>query len=148
MRPSGDRRGVQKARDPARAVGQRRSAALAGCSPRGAQPASQHPRQAVGETTGVGRALAIKDLRLVEQEIRGVVLEALLVLAEAGERHDKRVARVHLEDRLRCRSDHGAFGLFGQIRLLRELISNAAAAYEKLRYEAIAEPALLGEDCM
>jgi molecular chaperone HtpG len=29
---------------------------------------------------------------------------------------------------------------------LRELISNAADAYEKLRYEAIAEPALLGED--
>jgi hypothetical protein len=29
---------------------------------------------------------------------------------------------------------------------LRELISNATDAYEKLRYEAIAEPALLGED--
>ena len=29
---------------------------------------------------------------------------------------------------------------------LRELISNGADAYEKLRYEAIAEPALLGED--
>ena len=29
---------------------------------------------------------------------------------------------------------------------LRELISNAADAYEKLRYEAIATPALLGDD--
>ena len=29
---------------------------------------------------------------------------------------------------------------------LRELISNAADACEKLRYEAIAEPALLGDD--
>src|SRR6202158_1972759 len=29
---------------------------------------------------------------------------------------------------------------------LRELISNAADAYEKLRYDAIANPALLGDD--
>src|ERR1700761_606256 len=29
---------------------------------------------------------------------------------------------------------------------LRELISNAADAYERLRYEAIATPALLGDD--
>lgn len=29
---------------------------------------------------------------------------------------------------------------------LRELISNAADAYEKLRYDAIAHPALLGDD--
>ena len=29
---------------------------------------------------------------------------------------------------------------------LRELISNAADACEKLRYDAIAEPALLGDD--
>ena len=29
---------------------------------------------------------------------------------------------------------------------LRELISNAADACERLRYEAIAEPALLGDD--
>jgi Haem-degrading len=48
--------GVQKARDPARAVGQRRSSAPAGCLPHGAKPASRHARRAVGEPrTSVGR---------------------------------------------------------------------------------------------
>ena len=40
----------------------------------------------------------------------------------------------------------GAFGLFRKSVFLRELIANAADACERLRYEAIAEPALLGDD--
>ena len=41
----------------------------------------------------------------------------------------------------------GALGLFREGRFsVRELISNAADACERLRYEAIAAPALLGDD--
>jgi hypothetical protein len=88
MRPSGDRRGVQKVRDPARAVGQRRSAGARrlltpGCAAR--VPA----RAPSGRRNHERRPGARRRARgLVEQEVRGVILEALLVIAEARQRDD------------------------------------------------------------
>ena len=50
-----------------------------------ARQPSQHARQPVRERARIGGALAIQHPRLVEQQVRGVFLQRLLVFAEFGQ---------------------------------------------------------------
>jgi hypothetical protein len=54
----------------------------AGASLRRAHPAFQSACEAAREAAGIGRALAVEYTGFVEQEMRGIVLDAFLAFAE------------------------------------------------------------------
>ena len=63
------------------------------------QPA-QHARQPVRERARIGGSLAVEHARLVVEQVRDVVAERLVLVAEFCQCDDALVARVDLEDRL------------------------------------------------
>src|SRR5262249_24625009 len=73
---------------------------------RARKPAPHQACQSFAEHARVRRALAIENACLVKEHVRGVLLEAALLVPEGSERDDDVVTRIDLQDRLR-----GAFEL-------------------------------------
>ena len=64
---------------------------------------SQHAREAIGKQFRIRRPVALQHPRLVEQQMRRVLLQRPLVFAERRERDHKLMSRIDLQDRLRRR---------------------------------------------
>src|SRR4029079_8162872 len=86
-----------------------RSSAFAGGKPNSgltfAQASSDQPGEAVGEALGVAWPLAVEHPRFVVKQMRGVLLEGLVVIPQLRKRGDEAVTRVDLQNRLRRRHD-------------------------------------------
>src|SRR5258708_28843771 len=63
--------------------------------------ARQDARQSIAEHPGVRGAVAVEHARFIEEEVRGILPEGQIVIAQRGERHGNVVTRVDLQDRLR-----------------------------------------------
>src|SRR5258708_19861375 len=66
-----------------------------------AEAPRQDARQSIAEHPGVRGAVAVEHARFIEEEVRGILPEGQIVIAQRGERHDNVVTRVDLQDRLR-----------------------------------------------
>ena len=75
-----------------------------------ATTAPEHARQPIGEEPRVGRAIAVEQPRLVEQQMRRILLEGAIALAERRERDDELMPRIDFEDRLRRRGQPSGAG--------------------------------------
>src|SRR5215831_5340299 len=65
-----------------------------------AETARQQAAQPIAERPCIRRGLAVEHARLIEQEVRVILLESQVVFAQRRECHDDRVARVDFQDRL------------------------------------------------
>src|SRR3954454_25229930 len=66
--------------------------------------ALHHACEPLGERAWVRGKLAIQDLGLIQQQVRSILPEHLLVLAKVRQGEDQLVLRIELQDRLRGRA--------------------------------------------
>src|SRR6516225_10926673 len=66
-----------------------------------AEAPRQDARQSLAEHPGVRGAVAVEHACLIEEKVRGILLEGQIVIAQRRERHDNVVTRVDFQDRLR-----------------------------------------------
>src|SRR5262249_18287793 len=75
-----------------------------------AEAARQQSAEPVTERPRIRGPVPVEHARFVEQQVRGILLEGQIVVAERCERQDDRVARVDFQDRLGGALDAAAAG--------------------------------------
>src|SRR5690349_20601788 len=75
-------------------------ALLALCGRLAGKPSSHQARKPVAKLLGVQRTVTFEDACLIKDEMRHVLLELALGVAQAGDCEDDVVSRIDLEDRL------------------------------------------------